>query len=63
MLFKGKREKNQGLAINKLSYQAIVYSPFTLPWEFEDEGKEKYQLPGLFPSLEHNKLGKVLKLE
>lgn len=63
MLFKGKREKNQELAINKESCQAILYSPFTIPWNFEDEGKENYQLPEFFLSLEHSKLGEVLKFE
>ena len=34
------REKNQELTINKWAYQAILYSPFALPWEFEGEGEK-----------------------
>lgn len=36
------REKNQELVINKWAYQAILYSPFTLPWDFVDEEEKKY---------------------
>lgn len=58
-----EEERNQELAIKNGSYQAILYSPFTVLWDFKDEGKEKYQLPGLFPSLEYSKLGKVSRFE
>lgn len=36
------REKNQELVINQWAYQAILYSPFTLPWDFADEEEKKY---------------------
>lgn len=46
MFFKGKRERTR---------EWLLISGFTKPtlillWEFEDEGKEQHQLPGLFPS-------------
>lgn len=34
------REESQIPAINRWSYQAILYPPFTVPWESEGEGKD-----------------------
>lgn len=56
-------EKNQELVINQWAYQAILYSPFTLPWDFADEEEKKYSLLGLLSSLEHKKLEKALRLD
>lgn len=46
MFFKGKRERTR----DWLLISGLIKPTLILLWEFEDEGKQKHQLPGLFPS-------------